>query len=52
MAIERVMGTHSAPLSVVSTQGGISAAGTSASGETSRDKLSPKECAVAHGVGE
>lgn len=38
MAIERVMGTYSAPLSVVSTQGGIAAAGTSASGETSRDK--------------
>jgi soluble lytic murein transglycosylase-like protein len=38
MAIERGIGIHSALLSVVSTQGGISAAGTSASGETSRDK--------------
>ena len=38
MALERVMGIHSAPLSAVSTQGGSSAAGTSASGETSRDK--------------
>ena len=38
MALERVLGIHSAPLSAVSTQGGNSAAGTSASGETSRDK--------------
>ena len=38
MALERVMGIHSSPLSAVSTQGGNSAAGTSASGETSRDK--------------
>lgn len=38
MALERVMVIHSAPLSVVSMQGGSSAAGTSASGETSRDK--------------
>jgi soluble lytic murein transglycosylase-like protein len=38
MAIERVVGIHSAPLPVVSAQGGISAAGISASGETSRDK--------------
>ena len=38
MALERVLGIHSAPLSAVSTQAGSSAAGTSASGETSRDK--------------
>jgi soluble lytic murein transglycosylase-like protein len=38
MALERVMGIHSAPLSAVSTQGGRTAAGASASGETSRDK--------------
>jgi len=38
MALERVLGIHSAPLSAVSTQGGSSAAGTSPSGETSRDK--------------
>ncbi|HSX78019.1 MAG TPA: transglycosylase SLT domain-containing protein, partial [Candidatus Saccharimonadia bacterium] len=38
MALERVLGIHSAPLPAASTQGGISAAGTSASGETSRDK--------------
>lgn len=38
MALERVMGIHNAPWSAVSMQGGISAAGTSASGETSRDK--------------
>jgi soluble lytic murein transglycosylase-like protein len=38
MALERVMGIHNAPLSAVSTQGGRSAAGPSASGETSRDK--------------
>ena len=38
MAIERVMGIHRAPLSAVSTQEGNSAASTSASGETSRDK--------------
>src|SRR3989442_37604 len=38
MALERVMGVHGAPLSVISPQGGSSAAGTSASGETSRDK--------------
>jgi soluble lytic murein transglycosylase-like protein len=38
MALERVMGIHNAPLSAVSTQGGSAAAGTSASGETSRDK--------------
>jgi len=37
MALERVMGRHGASLSTVSTQGGVSAAGTSASGETSRD---------------
>jgi soluble lytic murein transglycosylase-like protein len=38
MALERVPGIYSAPLSAVSTQGGKSAAGPSASGETSRDK--------------
>ena len=38
MALERVLGIHNAPLPAASTQGGISAAGTSASGETSRDK--------------
>lgn len=38
MALERVLGIRSAPLSAVSTQGGNSAAGISASGETSRDK--------------
>ena len=38
MALERVLGIHSSPLSAVSTQGGNSAACTSASGETSRDK--------------
>ena len=38
MALERVMGIQSAPLSAVPTQGGVSAAGAGASGETSRDK--------------
>jgi soluble lytic murein transglycosylase-like protein len=38
MALERVMGIHSAPLAAVTTQAGKAAAGTSASGETSRDK--------------
>ena len=38
MALERVLGIHSAPLPAASTQGGTSAAGTSVSGETSRDK--------------
>jgi soluble lytic murein transglycosylase-like protein len=38
MALERVMGIHNTPLSAVSTQAGRSASGTSASGETSRDK--------------
>jgi soluble lytic murein transglycosylase-like protein len=38
MAFERVMGIPNAPLSAGSTQGGRSAAGTRASGETSRDK--------------
>jgi soluble lytic murein transglycosylase-like protein len=42
MALERVMGIHSTPLSAVSTQAGSSAAGTSASGETSRDKTSAR----------
>ena len=38
MAFERVMGIQGAPLSAVPTQGGVSAAGAGASGETSRDK--------------
>jgi len=38
MALERVMGIQGALLSAVSTQGGVSAAGAGASGETSRDK--------------
>ena len=38
MALERVLGIHSAPCPAASTQGGLSATGTSASGETSRDK--------------
>jgi soluble lytic murein transglycosylase-like protein len=38
MAFERMLGIRSAPLPAASPQGGISAAGISASGETSRDK--------------
>src|SRR5215475_2482259 len=38
MALERVLGIHSAPLPAASTQGGNPVTGTSASGETSRDK--------------
>ena len=38
MALERVMGIHSAPLPAVATQGGNSAVVVSASGEPSRDK--------------
>jgi soluble lytic murein transglycosylase-like protein len=38
MALERVMGLNSAPLPAAATRGGLSAAGASASGETSRDK--------------
>jgi soluble lytic murein transglycosylase-like protein len=38
MALERVLGIHSAPLPAASAQGGIPATGASASNETSRDK--------------
>ena len=38
MALERVLGIHSAPLPAASTQGGISVTGASAFSETSRDK--------------
>ena len=38
MALERVLGIHSAPLPAASTQGGIPVTGASASNETSRDK--------------
>ena len=38
MALERVLGIHSAPLPAASTQGGSPVAGASASSETSRDK--------------
>ena len=38
MALERVLGIHSAPLPATSTQGGIPVTGASASNETSRDK--------------
>ena len=38
MALERVLGIHSAPLPATSTQAGIPVTGASASSETSRDK--------------
>jgi soluble lytic murein transglycosylase-like protein len=38
MALERVLGIHSAPLPAASIQGGIPVTGASASNETSRDK--------------
>ena len=38
MALERVLGIHSAPLPAASTQGGSPVTGASASNETSRDK--------------
>ena len=38
MALERVLGIHSAPLQAASTQEGIPVTGASASSETSRDK--------------
>src|SRR5215510_7773979 len=38
MALERVLGIHSAPLPATSTQGGLPVTGASASSETSHDK--------------